>query len=59
MNIEIQYFDGSRRVGMQSFFGDLEAAVAVATAGITLHNATRATISDPSTGEVLKEMGRQ
>lgn len=58
MNFEIQYFDDARRTGMQSFFGKLEAAVAVATTGMILHKATRATISDASTGEVLKEIGR-
>ncbi len=56
MTFVIYYFDARQQVGSASFTGELEEAEVVAGAGIISHRAVRATINDPQTGKVIKEV---
>ncbi len=58
MTFVIYYFDAKQQVGSASYTGSFEEAEVVAGAGIISHRAIRATINDPLTGKVLKDVNK-
>ncbi len=53
MKFVIYYFDEKGLVASQSFAGGMMAAEVIASTGIILHKALRATINDAQTDEEL------